>query len=260
MERQQEWNKMVPRRMFLKFAAFILMSLLAGKSAFSKACPSSMPYHKRKKKLLRGLDRRMKHLKKVLSSYYDEELTDAISRECREEYESLIPEMPCFGDRMVFFLFNLYMVGATQQLALYRVLTRQGRTTEEAAKIGYEVTDLVLHSYPRLVRRFIGFYWFCGLGARHAGNQAAESQKREYPDNWVMVFIEGDGHEFDWGNDYTECAICKFYHAQGADELIPYMCRHDYAMSSAFGWGLRRTMTIAEGFDRCDFRFYYHIS
>ena len=49
--------------------------------------------------------------------------------------------------------------------------------------------------------------------------------------------------------------ICKFFHAQDADELIPYMCRHDYAMSRAFGWGLERTMTIAEGFDRCDFRF-----
>jgi hypothetical protein len=33
------------------------------------------------------------------------------------------------------------------------------------------------------------------------------------------------------------------------------MCLADFPMSEAFGSGLVRTTTIAEGFNRCDFRF-----
>ena len=65
------------------------MSILACRAALSKSNASSMLNHAREKRLLRGLDKRRKYLTNILSSYYDEELTDAISRECREEYESL---------------------------------------------------------------------------------------------------------------------------------------------------------------------------
>jgi hypothetical protein len=72
---------------------------------------------------------------------------------------------------------------------------------------------------------------------------------------WVWSFVEGDGAEFDFGTDITECAIKKFLCAQGADELTPYLCRIDFAVSRAFGMGLSRTMTIAEGGEKCDFRY-----
>jgi len=49
--------------------------------------------------------------------------------------------------------------------------------------------------------------------------------------------------------------VVKFFHCQGADELVPYMCRLDYAMSKAMGMGLVRTTTLAEGGEKCDFRF-----
>jgi len=71
----------------------------------------------------------------------------------------------------------------------------------------------------------------------------------------VCTFVEGDGETFDYGLDVTECGICKFYHAQGADELAPYMCLSDYVVSRAFGRGLVRYKTIAEGAEVCDFRY-----
>jgi len=84
---------------------------------------------------------------------------------------------------------------------------------------------------------------------------AAESQKRLYPGDWVWSSFEGDGKEFDSGADFTECAICKFFRAQDASDLAPYLCRTDFAVSRAFGMGLVRTMTLAEGEDRCDFNY-----
>ena len=70
-----------------------------------------------------------------------------------------------------------------------------------------------------------------------------------------MTYVQCDGPDFDWGIDYTECATCKFLSAQGAPELAPYVCAVDKVASEMLGWGLTRTMTIADGFDKCDFRF-----
>ncbi|MBW1717455.1 MAG: L-2-amino-thiazoline-4-carboxylic acid hydrolase, partial [Deltaproteobacteria bacterium] len=49
--------------------------------------------------------------------------------------------------------------------------------------------------------------------------------------------------------------ICKFYRAQGADELAPYLCLSDYVVSDAFDRGLVRYKTPAEGAEVCDFRY-----
>ncbi len=64
--------------------------------------------------------------------------------------------------------------------------------------------------------------------------------------------IYGDGKDFDWGIDFTECAICSFFQAQDAREFLPYLCRLDYVTADAFGLGMIRTKTLAEGADRCN--------
>jgi hypothetical protein len=113
----------------------------------------------------------------------------------------------------------------------------------------------MLKSYPRFVTRFMGGRIFSRAYVEDARRRAAESQQRPYPDGWVAVFVEGDGKTFDYGVDYLECGICKFLASQGAPELAPYLCVADIHYSEAFGWGLQRTQTLAEGHGRCDFRF-----
>jgi hypothetical protein len=71
----------------------------------------------------------------------------------------------------------------------------------------------------------------------------------------VFEYVEGDGTTFDWGRDYVECGIVKFLHSQEADELTPYLCQTDYALFDALGIKLKRTMTLATGCEKCDFRF-----
>ena len=85
--------------------------------------------------------------------------------------------------------------------------------------------------------------------------RALESQERPYPGSYVFRYVPGDRTTFDYGVDYLECASCKFLAGQGAAELAPYLCTADYIYSEMFGWGLVRTTTLAEGGDRCDFRF-----
>ncbi|MGB8021081.1 MAG: L-2-amino-thiazoline-4-carboxylic acid hydrolase [Candidatus Nanopelagicales bacterium] len=70
----------------------------------------------------------------------------------------------------------------------------------------------------------------------------------------MAKFVDGTGQPFDFSLDNTECGAVKSLHAQGADELAPYLCAGDYALAEAMGAGLTRTGTLAWGCDRCDFR------
>ena len=65
----------------------------------------------------------------------------------------------------------------------------------------------------------------------------------------------GDGTAFDYGYDYTECGVVKYFRAQGAPELAPYFCLNDFPKSAVDGSGLSRTKTIGQGVDLCNFRY-----
>ena len=206
----------------------------------------------RKLKLLKDFDNLMNKTRSVLVSRYGEKSTETMVSEARQEYSKLIPEIPYVGQNRILVQF---MTGTAQSLAIYRTLRSHGKTVEEAGKLYYLICETLLNSYSRIIRRLIGYLSFSKiyLGALKKG--ALESQKRLYPGGYVFSFIDGDGKEFDYGVDYTECGGCKFLSKQGAAELAPYICTADIIYSELFGWGLTRTSTIAEGFEKCDFRF-----
>jgi hypothetical protein len=147
------------------------------------------------------------------------------------------------------------LVTTAAALALYQPLKGQGVTVEQAGEIIYRAFECQLDAYPRPLLRLIGWLGFTAPFLQGMRRQARESQKRIYPGDWVYTFVEGDGVGFDYGLDYTECAICKLFQAHDAGELVPYLCVADFAHSRAFDTGLVRTMTLAEGGDRCDFRY-----
>ena len=96
---------------------------------------------------------------------------------------------------------------------------------------------------------------FAGLieEERAAKRQAAAlSQARRYPGDWVWRFVEGPGDEF--GYDFLECGTQKLYRSQGAEAFLPYYCYLDFVTHRLAGWQFCRTMTLAGGAERCDFR------
>jgi hypothetical protein len=84
---------------------------------------------------------------------------------------------------------------------------------------------------------------------------AAISQQRRYPDDWVFDIVDNDKGNFEFGVDYIECGIVKYLTRQGASELAPYLCWLDYPLCTAMRVKLVRTETIAQGCERCNFRF-----
>ena len=210
-------------------------------------------YISRKSELLKSYDKGAKPLGKILATRFDDKHTNTILIEARQEFEAIIPQLPYIGGDKNFNTKNLIM--ASSCLAIYRVLKDHGKTAEEVGKIIYEMTEALV-DYPKFILHFIGRLKYGKGYEKKIKEWATESQKRQYPGDWVATFIEGDRREFDYGIDMTECGILKFFHAQGADEIVPYICvSMDGIFSKAFNRGLVRTMTLAEGCDRCDFRY-----
>jgi hypothetical protein len=58
-----------------------------------------------------------------------------------------------------------------------------------------------------------------------------------------------------YGVNYRRCAIRELALSQGAADFAPYICLSDIVGSEKFGWGLKRSETLAQGGTRCDFRF-----
>jgi hypothetical protein len=209
-------------------------------------------YLSRKSTLLRRFDKATARIYHVLVSHFGKEHAGILTKEARREYEAIIPQLPYIGPRNPLMIF---VIPTGWHVGLYRVLQKQGWTVEEVGQVIYDMTEAYLQSIPVLVRRLIGYLWFSFLFSKRLKKRAAESQKRKYPGDYVFVYVEGDGKAFDYGIDFLECANCKFLRAMGADELAPYVCAGDKLVSELLDWGLMRTMTIADGHEKCDFRF-----
>jgi hypothetical protein len=200
-----------------------------------------------------GFDLAARLIRGVAVARYGDQFAETVTAEARREYEALIPRIPYTGHRRN--PLKGIMVSAAMFLALYRAMKAQGKDVEETGTLVYEGVEKVYELLPRFGLHVYGSLSFTKWYQRRAGQLALESQNRRYADGWVYSVVKGDGRNFDYGLDIVECGICKFYHAQGADEFARHMCRLDFIMSDRMGMGLVRTTTIAEGGEKCDFRY-----
>ena len=203
-------------------------------------------------KLLRGFDRATKRVQGYLHARHGEAATRILVARARSEYERLIPELPDLHGRQPF---TRFVVTTAWTLAFYRALAASEAPEKEAGELAYALTADYVQSVPRIAARLIEWFWFSKLFRRRLRLRAQQSQQRRQSGAFVYQYVEGCAGEFDFGVDYLECAVLTFLEAQGAPELAPYICVLDQASSEAFGWGLTRTTTLAEGSSRCDFRF-----
>ena len=81
-----------------------------------------------------------------------------------------------------------------------------------------------------------------------------ETYERKYKNDWVVDVLEKTP-DYDFGFDYHECGVCKLCRDEGCPELAKYLCRLDFMTADMMGIHLKRTMTLAEGYEKCDFRF-----
>jgi hypothetical protein len=138
-------------------------------------------------------------------------------------------------------------------LACYQVMQAHGQPVEESGCILYRAMESLFGFNDPLA---------AAQSAHSTGKSAQDefrrmekwSKQSPYADDWKLTFVEGTP-DFDFGVDYTECGIVKFYGDHQAEELAPYLCLGDFPISRMTDSGLVRTTTLAHGGPRCDFRF-----
>ena len=208
-------------------------------------------YLSQKPELIECFEKESKRWRTILSKQYGEKFAENILLEAKYRFEVLIPEIPYIGGEENHLTNSL--VGSVECLALCQAMKGRDKTAADAGKTLYEAV-VVRYGNP-----IPGIPLSQMLSAEELMSRRKEraerSQQREYEDDFVYEFVEGDGDTFDYGYNFTECATQKFYIAQAAEEFLPFYCFLDFPKSRLYGLGLSRTGTLAEGCEVCDFRF-----
>ena len=189
----------------------------------------------------------------ALAERFGEEQAVVMRAEFLEEYRRLVPEIPNIGGRRN--PHQMGLKGAVQGLAVYRVVQRHGGSVEDTGWLFHHWQRAELERVPRVIRHWAGRHrMLLGKTPRQFKKYIQRTQERRYPDDTVAVWVDSDGEPFDYGVDVTECAPLTFLQAQGAAELLPYMCELDFVLAEMMGFGMSRTKTLAWGCDKCDHR------
>ena len=210
-------------------------------------------YVSRKPKMLKDFDKTANLVRNSVVASYGSDFADTIYQETRQEYEALIPQLP-YIEGIRGSMLNSFLRITAQELALYKAMKKQGKTAGEAWEICHEALRLRMKQFPKIKRWLLARFMFSSLVKKIARKRAEKGQQIKTGD-FEVKFVIGDGEEFDFGVDYVACGNYKFVLDQGAEEFAPYVCMSDIALSNALGWGLIRTETLADGCERCDFRF-----
>lgn len=208
-------------------------------------------YEARGKRLLRGFDRFARRARAPLSAGRGEGFADAVLADARAEFERLLPEIPYIGGwRNVF---TPVMVVNGWLLGLHRAMAARGVGANETIRVCAETLDAALRSIPGPARRLIRWLAFTPLVTGLLRRQAARSQQRRYPADFVYRLKTGG--EDEWALEFEECAVNKFYQAQGVPELAPYCNFVDVSYGRLLGMGIDAQETIGLGCQRCRLRY-----
>jgi L-2-amino-thiazoline-4-carboxylic acid hydrolase len=204
-------------------------------------------------KLIEDLQQKLPFFRRALAARFAKDEVERIIQQLQDEFCALLPRLPYIGGKQNPLTTNL--VACTWFLALYRVLQPRGLSDDEVGDVVYRVAEEWVTSTPRWIGRMQSLLIKTPLLRIIFGRISRQSQQRKYPGDFVVHFVPGDGRNFDFGVDFTGCAIHKFFQAEQAGHFAKYMCRIDYLTTSYKGIELMRTGTIANGADKCDFRY-----
>ncbi len=209
-------------------------------------------YSARKEKLLKDFDRTSALIGPWLAARFGEELAVRLRKHARGEFEKLIPEIPYIkGPRAG--MLNTFLLVTAQELAAYKAMQAYGKSPGEAWEVCHQALRLRLAGIPAWKRWLLRWLMFSDLVKKIMARRAKQQSARF--GDFEIEYLSSEGKDFDLGVNYLQCGNIRFVTKHGGEAFAPYVCMSDIALSDALGWGLSRTQTLADGCDRCDFRF-----
>ena len=211
---------------------------------------------------MKQFDRYLNVAASFMNTYFPDLNIEELSVKMRKEYEDLIPQLPHLGGSKNVMLHLL--ISSTSLLAIIRILEKEGISVHDIGEFCYnfyEKTSEKRRTFEDsgktdtaaiLLSKNLMFQKESIEVLKSAGKI---SQLRRYPEDWVYELVDGDGKTFDYGINFIECGICKFFKKQNAERFIPFMCMFDFVAARVSEYGFKRTQTLWYGASYCDFRY-----
>ena len=209
---------------------------------------------KGREKLLREFGRSVAAMKEFLVARYGADLADQLQRDAHHEYESIIPKIPRIDGGRRSGTFNRFLQITAQELAVYNTMKKVGKGPDEAWELCHDALRLRLAEIPAWKRRLFAWFLFSPVVKKVFARRVRKNEI-ERMGEFEIAYVDVGGDGFDYGVNYLQCENINFLKKNGAEAFAPYVCMSDIALSDAFGWGLTRTQTLADGCGHCDFRF-----
>ncbi len=213
-------------------------------------------YIKRKPKLMKNFTKHIEVARDILKKKFSDGKINELFDEMKVEYENLVPKIPYIGGTKN--PFSTLLVGGMSSLAMFRVLEKEGYPLREIGEFYYEFQDINNTIRKRQLEK-IGKnpaqYPFESSYMDWAKKQCEISNLKNYPDDWVADYIEGDGKSFEWGFNFHECGIHKVLKRLGDERFVPFFCLADFTEANILGFGFSRTQTLGFGAPICDHRY-----
>lgn len=213
-------------------------------------------YVKKKEKIMHQFEDRLIHVQELLKKNPNEEEVDITINKVKEEFNKILPEIPYLGGQKN--PLTQVLVKCLSDLAIFRTLEKKGLSFQEIGEFHYNYVIRSHKSRKQVLERMgrdPSSYPFEPEYVDYQKKLTEETQKRTYPEDWVMDFVEGDGKTFDWGWDVHECAVQKAYKKLGDKKYLPLICLGDFYEAEGLGFGFSRTQTLGFGGQKCTHRF-----
>ncbi|MCP4135830.1 MAG: L-2-amino-thiazoline-4-carboxylic acid hydrolase [bacterium] len=210
-------------------------------------------YMKIKRKMMKEFNAMYKGTQKSLMLYFDKAKITELQLESNSEYINLFSQLPYLGGKKSNSTINLIM-GAII-LSIIIPLEKEGLTSHQIGKVIFDAFDGYFKSKPKVIRFLIGKIAATGFFISEMKKQNDKSLLRKYKEDFVVENIKATGQDFDFGYNYTECALHKLFINNNKSHYLQYVCLGDYAMFKSYGISFFRTQTIGNGAPICDFRF-----
>jgi len=209
-------------------------------------------YVKQTSKLLKDFNKITNIAKKILAQSFDELKINQILEKSKSNFLHLIPQLPYIGGERNVSTFNI--IEGAWILAIVFPLEQEGLNVREIGKIIYGILEKYFKSKP-FSNWWNGLLMCSKFMIKKRKKSCENPQFQKYPEGWVEKFVEGDGRNFDYGIDITDCGLYKLFKKHDAEKYLYYICLGDYPMYKSYGIGFTRTQTIANGAKICNFRY-----
>lgn len=184
---------------------------------------------------------------KRVRSCYGAEVAKKVRAGAKKAHKEILPHVPKVGG-----LSNYYAgitVANAWFIATYQAMHAAGYSAADSMRIWAEMIAGVFRKMPAWLQARLGKILTSDGTIKAFHKQAARSQLRQFPGDWVYQINEVEG--YDLAFEFEECAVIKMYRELGVEGMAPYCSFADVTYSAYLGIGLDATETLGLGFKSC---------